>query len=194
MLELAKARNKEIEWKYGAAEDIPGEDNSFDGAICNLTIHHWKDIPGGFKELYRVLKPGGRIAIFTSLPEQMKGYWLCHYFPEMMRLSALQMPDMGIITTAAKEAELEIEQTEAYSVKEDLQDHFLYIGKHDPEQYFNETTRKGISSFSSVSNLEEVNAGLARLRADIKSGDWMEVRNHYENNMGDYLFVVLRKP
>jgi hypothetical protein len=46
--------------------------------IGSLTIHHWTDLKSGFSKLNKVLKPNGRIVIFTSTPKQMIGYWLNH--------------------------------------------------------------------------------------------------------------------
>ena len=52
----------------------------------------------------------------------------------------------------------------------DLQDHFLYCGKHRPELYFDPAIRAGISSFADLCEPEEVTEGLARLRADLDAG------------------------
>lgn len=84
MLNEAKSRNQNIKWKNGTAEQIPAGDKTFDGIIATLTIHHWTDIKKAFFELNRVLADNGRIIIFTSTPEQMKAYWLNHYFPKML--------------------------------------------------------------------------------------------------------------
>src|SRR5688572_4573715 len=68
---LEKARNKapEIDWRYGTAEETGLESNSISGIIAQLTIHHWANLENGFLEMGRILKPGGRIVIFTSTPE-----------------------------------------------------------------------------------------------------------------------------
>ncbi|MGB5498441.1 MAG: class I SAM-dependent methyltransferase, partial [Maribacter sp.] len=76
MLEKAKSNNHQIDWRIGTAEKTGLADNSMNGIIGSLTIHHWTDLKKGFSELYRVLKPEGRIVIFTSTPKQMNGYWL----------------------------------------------------------------------------------------------------------------------
>jgi ubiquinone/menaquinone biosynthesis C-methylase UbiE len=79
MLSEAKIRNQHINWFKGRAEQIPTEDEVFDGIIATLTIHHWTDLKKAFAELDRVLVDNGKIVMFTSSPEQMKGYWLNHY-------------------------------------------------------------------------------------------------------------------
>jgi ubiquinone/menaquinone biosynthesis C-methylase UbiE len=92
MLKKAKFKNQQIDWRIGTAEKTNLIDNSVNGIIGSLTIHHWTDLKKGFSELYRVLKVDGRIVIFTSTPKQMEGYWLNHYFPRMLNDSIVQMP------------------------------------------------------------------------------------------------------
>ncbi|MEO8399790.1 MAG: class I SAM-dependent methyltransferase, partial [Ignavibacteriaceae bacterium] len=75
----------------------------------------------------------------------------------------------------------------------DLEDLFLYSGKHNPEQYFNPQIRKGISFFSLFVNKDEIEKGMEKLKADIDSGKINDVIKSYENDLGDYLFVVGEK-
>ena len=177
----------------GTAEKTELEENSVDGIISSLTIHHWPNLFKGFTELSRVLKNNGRLVIFTSTPKQMKGYWLNHYFPKMLKDSILQMPTFEKVKEMMTHAGFEIKQTERYSVKPDLQDQFLYCGKENPELYFNKEVRNGISSFSSLSNQQEVDQGLLELRKDIDSGKIHEIIASYKNNNSDYLYIIGKK-
>ncbi|HET8803128.1 MAG TPA: class I SAM-dependent methyltransferase [Aequorivita sp.] len=190
MLEKAKRTNKEIEWKLGSAENTGLAKNSLDGIIGFLTIHHWTDLKSAFTELNSVLKPEGRIVIFTSTPQQMQGYWLNHYFPKMMATSILQMPTLESVQTTMIESGIEPVGADKYFIRTDLQDKFLYCGKHNPELYFNEKIRHGISSFSSLANREEVERGLSKLRKDIDNGNINEIIKSYENDDGDYLYII----
>ena len=108
--------------------------------------------------------------IFTATPEQMKGYWLNEYFPVAMAKSMEQMPEPELVQDSLTAAGFRVTFTEAYEVLPDLQDFFLYSGKHHPEMYLSETVRKGISTFASLAEPVEVISGCARLRADIESG------------------------
>lgn len=193
MLREAKLRNQQINWKKGTAEQIPADDGVFDGIIGTLTIHHWADLKKAFVELDRVLAEKGKIVLFTSTPEQMKGYWLNHYFPHMLQASIAQMPSVADIQEALKQTSLEITNTEKYFIKDDLQDCFLYVGKNNPTRYFDDTIRHGISSFSSLANIEEVNQGLAKLKHDIEGQSFDQIRAQYANELGDYLFITIDK-
>jgi DUF1009 family protein len=123
----------------------------------------------------------------------MKGYWLNHYFPKILEDSMVQMPTLEAVEDAMTSAGFKIISTENYSIKPDLQDQFLYCGKQNPELYFDENIRHGISSFSALANLEEVEKGLAQLRRDIDSGEINTIIKSYENSFGDYLYIIAEK-
>lgn len=193
MLEKARIKNSQIDWRLGSAENTELSEGWVDGIIGSLTIHHWTNLKQGFAEMCRILKPSGRIVIFTSTPQQMKGYWLNHYFPKMLADSIEQMPSLAKVSAAMTASGLELLKSQKYSIRPDLEDHFLYCGKHDPERYFNDQIRQGISSFSALSNRSEVESGLAALRKDIDRGKFTEIMQSYENDLGDYLYVIGQK-
>ena len=194
MLEKAKLKNDQVDWKIGSAEEIGLPENFVDGIIGSLTIHHWTHLENGISQLYKVLKPNGRFVIFTSTPKQMKGYWLQHYFPKMLADSILQMPSLERVEKAMAATGIEDLEVSKYFIKPDLQDQFLYCGKHNPELYFDAHVRYGISSFSSLAHRTEVEHGLSQLRSDIDSGNINEIIESYKNDLGDYVFVFGRKP
>ncbi|WP_109302417.1 class I SAM-dependent methyltransferase [Aquimarina sp. AU474] len=193
MLEKAGIKDKTITWKIGKAEHIDLPSESIDGIIASLTLHHWKDLKKGFSELNRILKPNGKIILFTATPKQMKGYWLNYYFPKMLSDSITQMPAYEHIESCLKANSLKIHSTEKYFIQPDLQDLFLYSGKHNPKLYFKNSVRHGISSFSSLANAEEVQQGLVMLEKDIISKKINNIISTYENTDGDYLFITVKK-
>jgi len=61
----------------------PFEDNSFDLIWCSHFLEHFEDLPKILEEFYRLLKPGGRVAINTPHYTNVEAYrhWQhCHYF------------------------------------------------------------------------------------------------------------------
>jgi ubiquinone/menaquinone biosynthesis C-methylase UbiE len=62
--ENAARRNvNNVSFKVGNIYGLPFEDNSFDAVFISAILGNLQDVPKGFRELYRVLKPGGVIGV-----------------------------------------------------------------------------------------------------------------------------------
>ncbi len=66
-----------VEFRLGEIENLPVADNSVDVVISNCVINLSVDKPRVFQEIFRVLKPGGRIsvsdmALLRQLPESIR--------------------------------------------------------------------------------------------------------------------------
>ncbi|KUI47234.1 hypothetical protein AU198_04335 [Mycobacterium sp. GA-1199] len=67
MLEVARASaapsDAAIEWREGSAEALPLADEAYDLALCQLGLMFFRDRAAAVSEMWRVLSPGGRVAI-----------------------------------------------------------------------------------------------------------------------------------
>ncbi len=68
MIEKAKKNAQElgitnVDFRFGDIEDMPVDDNSVDVVISNCVINLAPDKGKVFQEVYRVLKPGGRVMV-----------------------------------------------------------------------------------------------------------------------------------
>jgi demethylmenaquinone methyltransferase / 2-methoxy-6-polyprenyl-1,4-benzoquinol methylase len=63
MLERARRKSSEIEWVRGDMLDLPFADESFDAATVGFGVRNVDDLERALRELRRVLRPGGRLAI-----------------------------------------------------------------------------------------------------------------------------------
>ena len=131
----------------------------------------------------------GRFVLFTALPSQLSSYWLYEYFPIAMQKSVCQLPSLKVITQALKHLGFELENSIPFFVTSELEDFFLYSGKHKPETYLSKKVRDGISIFSNLAQRDEVAVGLAKLARDIESGYIKEVMQSYPDTDGECLFI-----
>ena len=67
MLELARRLLKDpsIEFQTADVQQLPFSDDSFDLVVCQYGLMFLPEKLTGFKEIYRVLKPGGRLVFST---------------------------------------------------------------------------------------------------------------------------------
>jgi demethylmenaquinone methyltransferase/2-methoxy-6-polyprenyl-1,4-benzoquinol methylase len=64
--EKAKQKNKDIEFSWGDACDLKFNDESFDIVSISYGIRNVEDLDKAIKEMFRVLKPGGRLMILET--------------------------------------------------------------------------------------------------------------------------------
>ena len=63
MLDRARAKSDAVEWVRGDLLALPFADASFDAATIGFGLRNVADLEAGVRELRRVLRPGGRLAV-----------------------------------------------------------------------------------------------------------------------------------
>lgn len=63
MLSVARRKSTRVEWREGRAESLPFPDGSFDAVVSQFGFMFFDDRPAALREMMRVLRPGGRMAV-----------------------------------------------------------------------------------------------------------------------------------
>ncbi len=75
MLAVARRMAPAIDWREGRAEALPFADGAFDAVVCQFALMFFEDRVAALKEMRRVLRPGGRLAVAVwDAAERSPGY------------------------------------------------------------------------------------------------------------------------
>jgi ubiquinone/menaquinone biosynthesis C-methylase UbiE len=100
-LRNAEQLGLDVDGRVADAERIPYDDDSFDLVVGHAVLHHIPDVPAAFREVLRVLKPGGRF-VFAGEPTRVGDtyarklgqftWWLTTNLTKLPALSAWRRP------------------------------------------------------------------------------------------------------
>jgi SAM-dependent methyltransferase len=98
--ELVQAGLANLALVRGDATDLPFRDATFDAVCCFAALHLFADPFAGLDEMRRVLRPGGRIALMTSVRRKVT---LPPLKPVVERMSGMRMFEGEEIVRALQE-------------------------------------------------------------------------------------------
>jgi SAM-dependent methyltransferase len=165
------------------AEDLPFPDDSFDAALASVTVHQWRDLARGLRELRRVTR--GPVVVMTFDPVALRDFWLSAYAPEMMQHECARMP---LIDTVEEHVGGQC-RIESVPLAADCADGFAEAFFGRPESLLDEHVRRSQSAWGFVDPAIE-RRSVASLCASLDSGDWD--RQHGELRTLDEYWGSLR--
>jgi ubiquinone/menaquinone biosynthesis C-methylase UbiE len=90
------------EFVHGDAENMPFADGTFDVVYSNGVIHHTPNTARVVDEMYRVLKPGGRVIIMVYAENSLH-YWRNLFYTIGVEQGALERVSMGDVMSESVE-------------------------------------------------------------------------------------------
>ncbi|WP_294222667.1 class I SAM-dependent methyltransferase [uncultured Shimia sp.] len=71
---LEEAEGAAVRWQEASALDLPYEEDTFDAVICQQGVQFFPDPTAGVKEMARVARTGGKIAVTVWAPRAQSPY------------------------------------------------------------------------------------------------------------------------
>jgi SAM-dependent methyltransferase len=151
----------------GVAEALPVADRAADAVMAVLTVHHWSDLAAGVRELRRVARR--RIIVLAPDPGAGEELWLTRdYLPAVGAADAAQLTAADTLAAMLGGARIE-----PVPVPHDCADGLAAAYWRRPAAYLDPAVQAGISLLARA-DPAVLQAGLARLAADLRSGRWRE--------------------
>ena len=159
-----------VEVLDGAAEKMPFDNDSIDLIVSNLGINNFENPKMAFKECWRVLKPGGKLALTTNL----NGHWKVFYDIFEDTLRQIGKPELVVQLTEQQE-----HRGNKASVSKLFTQHGFQVCRH-----FEEVYEMKFLDGSALLNHHFVKLGwLSSWRDFIPQEEWINVFTALEENL-----------
>jgi ubiquinone/menaquinone biosynthesis C-methylase UbiE len=94
-----------LRWVLGQAEALPLADQTVDRVLMSLVLHQIAHRQQALQEVYRVLRPGGRVLVRTVAPEVTLQAWVpFRFFPKVAHVEAARLPAIDVILALCQQA------------------------------------------------------------------------------------------
>jgi ubiquinone/menaquinone biosynthesis C-methylase UbiE len=191
VMRLQFSPHPDVEWFEGSAESIPLPDESVDGLISTLAVHHFTDLSTAAAEMWRVCG-NSPMVLFTIDPRRSEPFWFREYFPVIYkRLFDTFIPVEELISVFT-EKYYAIASIHNFPLPYNLSDLNMHSGWNKPEIYLDPEIRKGMSGFAMAAQAE-VKDGLRMLRRDLRTGEWEKCNGRLRTKEScDFGFIFVK--
>jgi ubiquinone/menaquinone biosynthesis C-methylase UbiE len=175
VMSLQAIPHSKVQWLSGYAENIPLADESVDGVICILAMHHFSNLEKAVREMNRITKTGSFVFLTFDprVGEFSKNFWLADYFPVYREFDFRLFPPIHEVAELIKSSIGRNVEISNFLLPHDLTDMFAAAGWRRPEIYLDADVRANISALA-LADQNEVEKNVVRLKEDLESGRWDE--------------------
>jgi SAM-dependent methyltransferase len=163
-------RVESVQWLAGTAEAMPLRDNSIEGVVCTLAIHHFDCVAKAASELGRIC-PSGPIVLLTIDPRLGESFWFSEYFPAIYQKLLYAFPPIERVCTAFTKHGGFTFQVSLWLLPQNAVDITMHSGWNKPEIYLDQSHRQNMSGLALASR-SEIESGVSTLQAALASGAW----------------------
>jgi SAM-dependent methyltransferase len=168
MLRYGRGKSSEVRFARADAHRLPFRDASFDFAYAVLIIHHLADVPGFFRELYRVVREG-KAAIMTCSHDWVRRHPMTRFFPSFAGIDLARFPTLSSVRKWLGDA--------GFATVEEIPVRTAdYVADDD---YVKRVEDKWVSTLQLIPE-EEFQQGLEKLRQTVRDGETSELQIHWE--------------
>jgi SAM-dependent methyltransferase len=109
MLEVARAKDGagRVEWVRGSAYRLPVGDREAALVMMVMVVHLLRQRVRAFSETRRVLRPGGRLSVWSFTPRHVEEFYLNDYFPSIALIDRPRFPPVQTLTSELRRAGFE---------------------------------------------------------------------------------------
>jgi ubiquinone/menaquinone biosynthesis C-methylase UbiE len=109
MLDVARGKDAagRIEWIRGSAYRLPLEDGAAALVMMVMVVHLLRQRVRAFTEARRILRPGGRLSLWTFTPRHVEEFYLNPYFPSIAVIDGPRFPSVAVLSAELRRAGFE---------------------------------------------------------------------------------------
>jgi SAM-dependent methyltransferase len=172
MILQAKNQPAPLKLTRGTATQIPYQAESFDLLYCVDAIHHFGDHAAFVDEAFRVLKPGGALAIIGHDPHSNDFNWYFYdYFDTVYETDLRRYPSSNALMEMMRQSRFQdIERRDV--------EHVLSI--HEGEKVLDDPfLKQNATSQLALLSRETYEAGIEKIKADLKKDSHMVFKSDF---------------
>jgi SAM-dependent methyltransferase len=147
------------------AEELPLDDGAVDASMALVTVHQWRNLARGLRELRRVTR--GPVVVLTFDGDALERFWLAEYAPELIAVEKRRYPALSAIGQTLGG----VVEVKTIPIPHDCLDGFTEAYYARPEQLLDPAVRRSQSAWSFVSDEDQARF-VDRLSGDVQSGAW----------------------